>query len=46
MIDLQQQPQSLKELMLTLASNYEGTLFIKLDEINLNNQVATTKPTV
>ena len=42
---MQQQPLSLKELMLTLALKYQGSLFPrKLNEIHLNSQVASMKP--
>ena len=44
-INLQQQPQSLKEQELTLALKYQGTLFPqRLNVINLNSWVASTMP--
>ena len=41
-IDLRQQPLSLQELMLTLASRH--TISRRINEINLNSRVASTKP--
>ena len=43
-IDMRQQQLSRKELMLTLASKYQSTLFLEDNEINLNSRVASTKP--